>query len=122
MDKRLEQALEFSNFRMILSTRQKNLKVLMENKLKLNYNGGTFKVSIDLLSFLSVLLLSGRKEIIILDLNDTPILITDLDDFGHKLVEKYEAATKQYYDSYQKLNEMRDIRKAVNWDEPFKEE
>jgi hypothetical protein len=122
MDKRLEKALEYSNLRMILSTRQENLKVLMNNKLKLQHGGGTFKATPDFLSFVSVLVAANTKEIILLDLNDTPIQITDIDDFGKKLVEKYRSATEQYYNSYQKLSEMRDMRKVVNWDEPFKEE
>jgi len=122
MDKRLEKALEFSNFRMILLTRQENLKVLMNNKLILNYGGGLFKVSPELISFIGIILLHKHKDIIIIDTNDIPILIEDLNEFAKKAVDKYTKAVTQYYNSYQKLNEAREIRKVIDWDGEDKEE
>ena len=117
MEKRLEQALDFSNFRMILSTRQKNLKTLMNNKLMLSYEGGLFKVNKSLISFNDLLISSGIKEFIFIDSNDIPILIKDLTAFAEKILKKYQNALTQYYESYQKLNEAREIRKVINWDE-----
>jgi len=117
MDKRLEQALEFSNFRMILATRQENLKLLMKNKLMLSYEGGLFKIDKDLISFIGTLLEKGESEFIFLDSNDIPIQVTKLEDFYIQVIEKYKLALKQYHQSYQKLSEARDIRKVINWDE-----
>lgn len=117
MDKRLDQALDFSNFRNILLTRQKNLKVLMGNKLTLVYNNGVFKVDKDLISFIDVLIKAKRSEFIFIDSNDIPVLIEDIDDFREKVFSKYESALYQYFKSYQKLSEARDIRKVIDWDE-----
>lgn len=122
MDKRLEQALDFSNFRMILLTRQENLKVLMNNKLMLNYGGGLFKVDKELISFIGIILLNENKNVILIDTNDIPILIEDLKDFAEKASAQYEKALGQYYKSYQKLNEAREIRKVIDWDEADKKE
>jgi hypothetical protein len=122
MDKRLEKALDFSNFRMILLTRQENLKVLMNNKLMLNYGGGLFKVNKELISLIILILMGGGTEAIFIDENDIPIKITELKDFGEKAKEKYEKALEQYYNSYQKLNEAREIRKVIDWDEEDKKE
>lgn len=116
MDDRLEKALDFSNFRMILNTRQENLKTLMENKLVLSYEGGLFRINQDLLSFIYTLLLQEIGEYIFIDQNDTPILIADVNAFYQKAKEKYENTIKQYFSSFQKLNEARDIRKVVDWD------
>jgi len=116
MDNRLEKALDFSNFRMILSTRQENLKTLMKNKLVLSYEGGLFKINQDLLSFIYTLLSQEIKEYIFIDRNDIPILITDLNEFYQKAKDKYENAIKQYFNSFQKLNEAREIRKVVDWE------
>jgi hypothetical protein len=116
MDKRLEQALDFSNFRMILTTRQKNLKTLMDNKLILSYEGGSFKVDKDLISFNEFLISADINEFIFIDSNDIPILIKDLKSFNKKVLQKYQTALTQYYKSYQKLNEAREIRKVVDWD------
>ena len=117
MDKRLEQALDFSNFRMILTTRQENLKTLMNNKLMLSYGGGLFKVDKELISLVILILMGGGTEAILIDENDIPIKITTLKDFGEKAKEKYEKALEQYYNSYQKLSEAREIRKVIDWDE-----
>ena len=117
MDKRLEQALDFANFRLILSTRQENLKILMNNKLMLTYGGGLFKVDKELICFLQILANAGETSFVFIDSNDIPILIEDLEDFGSKAIEKYTNAVWQYYNSYQKLSEAREIRKVVDWDE-----
>jgi len=122
MDKRLEQALDFSNFRMILTTRQENLKTLMNNKLMLSYGGGLFKVSKELISFIALIVLAGGDETILIDENDIPIKITELEEFGEKCKETYEKALTQYYNSYQKLSEAREIRKVIDWDEKTEEE
>ena len=116
MDTRLEKALEFSNFRMILATRQENLKLLMNNKTMLNYEGGLFKVDKELITFVEVIMVT-EKEFIFIDTNDIPIKITNLGDFRDKLIEQYKKALEQYYQSYQKLSEARNIRKVIDWDE-----
>jgi len=117
MDKRLEAALDFSNFRMILSTRQANLKTFMENKLLLPYEGGFFKITIELLSFIHSLIKQDVSEYILIDRNDIPILIRDLEEFYEQAVQKYDTAVKQYYESYQKLQDIREIRKVIDWDD-----
>jgi len=117
MDNRLEQALDFSNFRMILLTRQKNLKVLMNNKLTLVYEGGIFKVNKELISFIDLVDRCNFKEFIFIDSNDIPILVKDIKEFQKAAFAKYESALNQYHKSYQKLSEARDIRKVIDWDE-----
>ncbi len=117
MDNRLEQALNFSNFRLILATRQKNLKILLNNKLKISYKGGLFKIDKELITFLTILILRKIKSYILLDINDIPIKIMDLEDFLNKVTKIYEKAINQYYQSYQKLEEARDMRKVIDWDE-----
>ncbi len=117
MDKRLEQALDFSNFRMILATRQENLKLLMKNKLMLSYGEGLFKIDKELVSFIGTLLAGGGTQFIFIDSNDIPIAVTDLNDFYNQVIEKYKTALRQYHQSYQKLSEAREIRKVINWDE-----
>lgn len=116
MEKRLEQALEFSNFRNILSTRQENLKVLLKNRLLLSYADGLFSINSELIGLISSLLIGGEKDFIFIDKNDIPILIEDLSDFRDKVISKYKDSLSKYYKSYQKLDEAREIRKVINWD------
>ena len=120
MDKRLEKALDFSNFRMILAKRQENLKTLMNNKLTLSYEGGLFKVNIELISFVDLLIRAKEKNFCFIDSNDIPILVEDIELFALELSKVYTKALNQYYRSYQKLNEAREIRKVIDWDEKEK--
>ena len=113
MDSRLEQALDFANFRIILSTRQKNLKRLFDNKLIFHYNSGIFKATPELLTFVHMLINMNLDSFLIIDENHTPIEITT-SDFFEIAFEKYSEALKQYHESYKRLNEARDIRKAVD--------
>lgn len=116
MEKRLEQALEFSNFRNILSTRQENLKVLLKNRLLLTYGGGLFSINSELIGLISSLINAEKKEFIFIDKNNLPILVEDLNDFWDKVFSKYTDSLSKYYKSYQKLDEAREIRKVINWD------
>ena len=122
MDKRLEKALDYSNFRMILNTRQANLKTLLNNKLMLNYGGGLFKVTQELISFVAMIIMGGTNDAIIIDKNDIPIKIENLKEFAREAAAKHDKAVAQYYISYQKLIEARSIRKVIDWDEESKEE
>jgi hypothetical protein len=117
MDTRLEQALEYSNFRSILANRQENLKVLLQNRLLLTYAGGLFSINNSLISLVLSLILSDRQEFIFIDNNDVPILIDDLNNFLETILTKYEDALSSYYKNYQKLNEARKIGKVINWNE-----
>ena len=116
MDSRLENALDFANFRMILSTRQKNLKRLFDNKLLFHYNSGIFKATPEFLAFVHYFVENDYAQFIFIDQNDTPIKIDNISEFFKIALDKYYISVYQYYDSYQKLIEARDIRKAVDWE------
>lgn len=118
MDERLKDALDFSNFRLILATKHENLKTLMNNNLKLTHNGGVFKATTQFISFIDTMLKSGERELIVLDLNDTPIKINEtITEFKQKLVDTYKKATESYSEEYEKLSEAKGIREVLDWDE-----
>lgn len=117
MDSRLEQALDFSNFRIIFSTRQKNLKRLFDNKLLFHYNSGIFKATPEFLAFLVTIIMREKQDgFVFIDQNDTPIHIEDLDDFYNTAFDKYKTSILQYYKHYQKLSEAKEIRKVLDWE------
>ena len=89
----------------------------MDNKMKLSYEGGVFKIDMPFITFLSSLLQAKEESFIFIDINDTPILINTLNEFALEVYKKYMDALNQYYMSYQKLNEARDLRKVIDWDE-----
>jgi hypothetical protein len=116
MDERLEKALNFSNFRMILSTKQENLKTLLQNKLLFHYEGYVFKIDQNLIGLLGALIVMDEKEFILIDKNDTPVLIKDIPQFFNSLMPQYKKSLESYYNNYQKLSEAREIRKVIDWE------
>jgi len=56
---RLEKALEFSNTMQTFNLAKNNLKVKTQNLLSYSTNGGTFRVSQDLIGFMNFVVSSG---------------------------------------------------------------
>ena len=110
---RLEKALEFSNTMQTFNLAKNNLKVKTQNLLSYSTNGGTFRVSQELIGFMQFVVQSGKTETIILDKNDIPIKITDTEKFLEDISSLYFEAVNEYYNDYQKLRSSRKIEKVL---------
>lgn len=106
LDQRLEDALTSANYRLTLNTQKANARLKLQRNLTFSINGGTFVVSHELISFITALLVRDRKETILLDVNQNPIEITDLEDFYDKITDVYYECMNDY------LNEIKNIVKA----------
>ena len=110
---RLERALEFSNTMQTFNLNKNNLRVKTQNLLNYSSNGGTFKVSQELIGFVSTIISSGKTEVILLDKNDIPIKIEDTTKFLEDLSSLYFEVINEYYNDYQKLRSSRKIEKVL---------
>ena len=110
---RLEKALDFSNTMQTFNLAKNNLKVKTQNLLSYSTNGGTFRVSQDLIGFMSFVVSSGKTETILLDKNDIPIKIEDTEKFLEDISSLYFEAVNEYYNDYQKLRSSRKIEKVL---------
>ena len=110
---RLEKALDFSNTMQTFNLAKNNLKVKTQNLLSYSTNGGTFRVSQELIGFMQFVVASGKSETIILDKNDIPIQITDTEKFLEDVSSLYFEAVNEYYNDYQKLRSSRKIEKVL---------
>lgn len=114
MDPRLEKALEFSNYHKILTTQKETLKEKTIKNMLIGYNGGMFRVDRNLMCFVKMMIDSNRKiDIPILDLNDNPILIENLEDFWEVLITNYLKNMNEYYLGYKKIKEQRSAEKML---------
>ena len=94
MDERLQKALDFSNYRQTLSIQRKTLKEKINAKLTYGCNGGLFKIDRSLITFVQMLIDQGRVENIpLIDVNENPILIPNLNDFRDEILDRYFTAT-----------------------------
>lgn len=115
MDKRLEAALDFSNFQQSFNTKQKHLKEKNDAKLTYGINGGLFKIDKSLLGFVETLCQLGRIEnVVILDRNETPILIENLIDFKNEIFDRYFTSLNEYYNEYQALKKSRSVERLLD--------
>lgn len=110
---RLEKALDFSNTMQTFNLAKNNLKVKTQNLLSYSTNGGTFRVTQDLIGFMNFVVSSGKTETILLDKNDIPIKIEDTEKFLEDISSLYFEAVNEYYNDYQKLRSSRKIEKVL---------
>lgn len=115
MDERLQKALDFSNYRQTLSIQRKTLKEKINAKLTYGCNGGIFKIDRSLITFVQMLIDQGRTENVpLIDVNENPILIVDLNGFRDEILDRYFTATYEYHEEYQKIKSSRSVEKLLD--------
>lgn len=115
MDAQLKQALDFANYRQAFSIQKRTLKEKIESKLTYGYNGGIFKIDQTLIVFVQMLLDQGRVNgVPLLDANDNPIMIDDLQAFRDEIVDRYFTTTLEYYEQCEKLKKSRTVEKLLD--------
>lgn len=114
MQEEFKKALDFSNYRQTFSIQRKTLKEKIEAKLTYGVNGGIFKIDRSLLNFVEMLINRDRTEnVVILDVNDNPILIANLTEFRDEIFDRYFTSTLEYYEEYQKLKKSRSVESLL---------
>jgi hypothetical protein len=114
MDERLSKSLEFANYRQTLAIQRKTLREKFNGKLTYGHNGGLFKIDRSLINFVQFLIDQGRIENVpLVDSNDNPVLIENLEKFKDEILERYFSSTFEYYEEYQKIKQSRSIEKLL---------
>lgn len=115
MDKRLEEALEYSNYMVTYN----NQKRILKNKFldqNVYYAGGTkFKITKEFITFINLLLQKGQtKSVTIIDDNDNPVQIEDFKKFVEDVMDLYAKNVNDYYTQMQQIKkrEIKDVLDA----------
>ncbi len=115
MDQHLKQALDFANYQQTFSIQKKVLKERIAAKLTYGFNGGLFRIDRTLLTFVDMLCAKGRTSgVVLLDANENPILVDDLEAFREELFQRYFEVTNEYFDQYQKIKKSRSVEKLIS--------
>jgi len=115
MDQQLKQALDFSNYQQTFSIQKKVLKERIAAKLTYGFNGGLFRIDRTLLTFVDMLCTKGRTSgAVLLDANENPVLVDDLEAFREELFQRYFEVTNEYFDQYQKIKKSRSVEKLIS--------
>lgn len=110
MQEQLDKALEFANYRQSFAIQRKTLKEKIDAKLTYGFSGGIFKIDRSLLNFVEMLIVKGRTEnVVLLDVNDNPILVDKLESFRDEIFDRYFAATYEYLEQYKKIKKARSV-------------
>lgn len=114
MDEALEKALEFSNFAITLNNQKRVLKEKYKEDLILYHNGGKFSVTQPLLSFLTNLKSLEVDKTVVIDDNDIPIEILDVEEFLTLVLNKYTEASNTYLIKYKELGKKRSVEGLID--------
>jgi hypothetical protein len=115
MEEQLKKALDFSNYRQTFSIQRRTLKEKIEAKLTYGCNGGIFKIDRSLITFVQLLIDQGRfSGVPLIDSNENPILIDNLETFRDEILDRYFTATLEYYEQYQDLKKSRSVEKLLD--------
>jgi len=101
IENRLDQALEFANYRQTLNNQLHKLKVKTDGLLLLAEAGGKFTINQQLICFVDFLIRDGREEAVIFDDYGSPIMISNIKEFLKKITSRYyEVANATMQESY----------------------
>ena len=114
MDERLEKALEFSNYMITLNNQRKLIQEKFQEQSIHYYNGGKFSVTRDLISFVQSLIALHQPSTILIDDNDIPIEVEDLEKFSHELYSTYFEAANTYLTEYNNIKKNRSVEGLIN--------
>jgi hypothetical protein len=115
MEDQLQKALDFSNYRQSFAIQRKTLKEKIEAKLTYGFNGGIFKINRELVSFVQTLLDKERRSgVVLLDQNDNPVIVDDLEKFQEEILTRYFEVTNEYFEQYQNLKKSRTVEKLLD--------
>jgi hypothetical protein len=115
MQEQFKKALEFANYQQTFSIQRKTLKEKIEAKLTYGYNNGLFRIDQSLLTFVEILCTKGRTTgVVILDVNENPVLIDDLEKFKDEIFSRYFETTNEYFEEYQVLKKSRSVEKIID--------
>lgn len=114
MDERLEKALDISNYMFTVGNQKRLLNEQYRENLIYYYNGGQFTITQELISFCQSLLSLNQESTILIDDNDLPIEISNLETFTSNVVSQYFEASNKYLAEYNSLKTNRSIESIMD--------
>lgn len=114
MDQRLEKALEFSKYMTTLNNQKRLIQEQFLETCVHYLNGGKFSVNRELITFCHTLLQSKQSSAVLIDDNETPVNVEDLQKFTDEILDIYFRASYEYLDKYNEIKKNRTVEGLVN--------
>ena len=117
MDERLSKALDFSNYMVTLNNQKRVLKDRYREQTVHYHAGGQFTITKDLITFVNMLVeRDNTEDVVLIDDNETPIMVKDLEEFLSDVIDKYFTAANEYHAEYEGLRRNRSVEKLVEYE------
>jgi hypothetical protein len=114
VDERLEKAFQTANYMATLGNLRKTALEEYNQRLIYYFQGSSFTVSRELIVFVHTLTELGNTESILLDDNNIPLKILNLQEFLDNMLSVYNEATNEYLAKYADLRSKRRVGDLVN--------
>ena len=114
MDDRLKNALDFSNYRLVLENQKNSLKLISEQSLHIMHSGQKIIIDQVLISFLNALKQAKQTEVTILDAHDNPVKIDNISNILTSCIEKYNSAMNVWNTKFSKIKKARNMEKLLD--------
>lgn len=115
MDERIEKAFAVANYMATLSNQRRIILEEFNQSLVYYQNGGTFKITTELIVFVKTALDLGHdSDVPFIDINNYPVLINDVQEFYDKIVEIYFQAVNNYSVKFAEIKSKRKIGDIVS--------
>jgi hypothetical protein len=114
LDEKIQKAFEQANYMATLANQKQILKEEFHQNLIYFYNGGSFVVTKELINFTKTLVdIGNNAEAVLVDSNDIPVDVHDLNVFLENLLSIYHKAVNEYYTRYTQLRTSRTTEKLI---------
>jgi hypothetical protein len=114
MDERLEKALDFSNYMTTLNNQRRIIREQFLETCVHYLNGGKFSVNRDLITFCHTLLQNHQTSAVLIDDNDAPVEVEDLQKFLDEILNIYFTTSYEYFDKYNEIKKNRSVKGLVD--------
>ena len=112
MDERIEKAFEVANYMATLSNQKRIILEEYNQKLIYFVNGATFKITPDLISFVSTM--ADRPfDLILVDSTNLPVKISDTKKFLNDIIAVYSNASEEYFEKYSSIKSKRKLADMI---------
>lgn len=115
MDERLSKALDFANYSLTLSNQKRILKEKFTDGCIYFTQGSQFTITLELINFVAFLVnRSNIHDVVLIDDNDIPVMIKDLEIFLDDILNQYFSVTNEYHEKYIELSKKRSVEKLID--------
>jgi hypothetical protein len=115
VDEIVKRAFDIANYAETFSAQKKILIEEFNQALILFQNGGTFTITKELICFVKILVdLPNNKTVVLVDDNNSPIEINDVEKFLETILSKYNFAVNGYYTKYSAIKSARSVESILD--------